>query len=383
MKESWEYKKLGEVCDVRDGTHDSPQYRITGIPLITSKNLINGKIDFSNVNYISEIDAANINKRSKVDIGDIIMPMIGTIGNPIINNSCNYFCIKNVALIKFLNNFISNKFVYYILSSELFINYVKKNNKGGTQKFLALSLIRELPIPVPPLSEQKRIVEELDLISGIIEKQKQQLKELDTLAQSIFYYMFGDPVTNEKGWEVKKMKEVAPSKEFIGEITKVNNKYWLLNLDKVESNTGKILSKDYYDITEIGSSTITFDESNILYSKLRPYLNKVVIPYDTGYGTSELVPLKPKYEILNRIFLAHLLRSKPFVSYISVKVAGAKMPRVSMEDLRNFKVILPPLALQNLFASKIEAIEKQKEAITKSIEETQKLFDYTMDKYFG
>ena len=384
MKEGWEYKKLGEIVHIGLGFTHTPEYVEEGIPFLSVKDISRGNIIWENIKYISKEEYIAAPTGAKPKKGDILFCRVGTMGKPIIIDFEFPFCtFVSLGYLRLKNNEVFNKYIKNWMESDSFKTQVEKNVKGGTIKNLNTGWLKNFDIPVPPLSEQKRIVEELDLLSGIIEKQKQQLKELDTLAQSVFYDMFGDPVTNEKGWEVKKMKEVAPSKEFIGEITKVKNKYWLLNLDKVESHTGKILSKDYYDSNEIGSSTITFDENNVLYSKLRPYLNKVVIPNDTGYATSELVPLKPDYKILNRIFLAYLLRSANFVSYISIKVVGTKMPRVSMEELRNFKVILPPLPLQILFASKIEAIEKQKEGVSKSIEETQKLFDYTMDKYFG
>ncbi len=235
----------------------------------------------------------------------------------------------------------------------------------------------------PSLSEQKRIVAELDLLTDVIDKQKQQLKELDTLAQSIFYDMFGDPVENDRGWKTDALSNVAPQKQYDGVVPSYRGHYWLLNLDMVEQQTGRVIERILLPSSEIGSSITTFDTSNVLYSKLRPYLNKVVIPDAIGYATSELVPLKPNPKVLGRVFLAYLLRSKSFVDYISVKVAGAKMPRVSMDVLRAFAVILPSIALQQSFAMKIEAIEKQKENINQSIAQTQKLFDYTMDKYFG
>lgn len=100
IPDSWEWVRLDEVIDVRDGTHDTPPYYPTGIPLITSKNLSNGKLEFTNVKYISKQDADNINKRSRVDIGDILFAMIGSIGNPVIVNDNREFCIKNIALFK-------------------------------------------------------------------------------------------------------------------------------------------------------------------------------------------------------------------------------------------------------------------------------------------
>lgn len=154
---NWNKEELGIICDVRDGTHDSPKYVSEGYPLITSKNIINGIVDFQNVNYISKEDLDSINKRSKVDNGDIIMPMIGTIGNPVIVNSDKEFAIKNVALIKFNeNSLITNIFVRTLLESHYFEYVISQNKRGGTQKFISLGDIRKLKVIVPPVKLQNQ-----------------------------------------------------------------------------------------------------------------------------------------------------------------------------------------------------------------------------------
>jgi len=247
--------------------------------------------------------------------------------------------------------------LYYLLISA----NEKLNRLGTGSTFKAInkdSLLKFESIAYH-LPTQHQIVSELDALSEIISKKKQQLEELDKLAQATFYELFGDPVTNEKGWERDSILNVAPVKAFKGDIKPLDGKFWLLNLDMVESNTGKIISMNYVDKSEIGNSTTTFNEENVLYSKLRPYLNKVVNPENSGYATTELLPLLPKKGIINKVFLTQLLRSYYFVNFIQEKVAGAKMPRVSMDIFRAFKVILPPLNIQNQFATKIESIETQ------------------------
>ena len=152
-----EIVELGNVCDVRDGTHDSPKYHNEGYPLVTSKNICNGKIDFSTCNLIQKEDYDKINKRSKVEIGDILMPMIGTVGNPIIINTNNEFAIKNVALIKFKDNsVILNTFVKALLESDYFGRAVLSKTKGGTQKFISLGDIRKLELNLPPIELQNQ-----------------------------------------------------------------------------------------------------------------------------------------------------------------------------------------------------------------------------------
>ena len=269
-------------------------------------------------------------------------------------------------------------FLYYYLQY-----YKWSGNRAVKGETINKAVISNSYACIPPISIQESIVRELDAIHGILEKKQEQLRELDNLAQAIFYDMFGDPITNPKQWEVKKLGEVAPAKAYKKEITSVNGLYWLLNLDMVESNTGIIIEKLMLPVEEIGNSTTTFNNEYVLYSKLRPYLNKVVLPTDEGYCTSELVPLLPDKKCLSREYLCYLLRSNTFVEFISNKVAGAKMPRVSMQDFREFSLPLPPLYLQQSFAAKIEAIEAQKQAVQQSIREVEALLAERMDHYFS
>ena len=151
---------------MRDGTHASPKFYNDGFPLVTSKNLKDGRIHFNGCSLISKDDYEDINKRSKVELGDILFGMIGTIGNPVIVDSTG-FAIKNVALIK-LNPNINNKFVYHLLSSYVFDSYIARTNVGGTQKFIALNQIRNFEFLVPSLEEQGYIANILDILSNLI-----------------------------------------------------------------------------------------------------------------------------------------------------------------------------------------------------------------------
>ena len=153
----WETTLLGQVCDVRDGTHDSPKYFTEGYPLVTSKNVTSGKINFTDCSLISEEDYNKINERSKVDFGDILMPMIGTVGKPVIVDVDAEFAIKNVALIKFYEDSkVTNILVKALLQSDYFDRVVLSKLRGGTQKFISLGDIRRLEICLPPMEVQKQ-----------------------------------------------------------------------------------------------------------------------------------------------------------------------------------------------------------------------------------
>ena len=156
IPENWCWARMGSYLDVRDGTHDTPKYVLEGIPLVTSKNLCNGKIDFSTAKFISREDHLAISLRSKVDAGDIMYAMIGSIGNPVLYNGNAEFSIKNMALFKKIANELDMEYVYWFLY--LSQDTMKKFASGGVQSFVSLGYLRNYWIPVPPIQEQHRIV---------------------------------------------------------------------------------------------------------------------------------------------------------------------------------------------------------------------------------
>lgn len=183
--------RMGDVCDVRDGTHASPQYVSNGgFPLVTSKNLTKGYIDLTNVNHISQQDFQEINRRSKVDLGDIVLPMIGTIGSPVIVDREPAFAIKNVALIKRTKISPPFAFVHFLLAGQYFQQFVMENFRGGTQKFVSLGDLRAFPIIMPPQAEIETFATRIDLVNKIKLPQKANVASLDSLFASLQHRAF-------------------------------------------------------------------------------------------------------------------------------------------------------------------------------------------------
>ena len=226
-EDSWEQRKLGDVKDVRDGTHDSPKYIPTGYPLVTSKNLTENGLDYSDISYISEDDFFAINKRSKVEIGDIIFGMIGTIGNPVMVKS-EGFAIKNVALLK-NNGIINNSFLIHLLKSPIFTKYIKLENAGGTQKFLGLSQIRNFECLIPNEGEQVILGDFFLAVDNLITLHQRKYDALKSMKKTLLSKMFpknGEdvPEIRFKGftdaWEQRKLGTIItvhPSKDLIVE----------------------------------------------------------------------------------------------------------------------------------------------------------------------
>ncbi len=197
LSKGWVWAAAEQVCSsVRDGTHDTPKYVDEGVPLVTSKNLKTYGIDFSTTRNISYEDHKQISIRSGVEIGDVLYAMIGTIGNPIVVYTEDHFSIKNVGLFKKNEKAIIPEFLKYWLESIVLERLLIKMEliKGTTQKFIPLGHLRILPIPLPSLSEQKTIIEEISRLFSIIDESESmienELKRAQSLRQSILKRAF-------------------------------------------------------------------------------------------------------------------------------------------------------------------------------------------------
>jgi type I restriction enzyme M protein len=346
-KSTYNVVKLGEICDVRDGTHDSPKYVENGFPLITSKNIKNNTIDFENVNYISLEDFQKINKRSAVENGDIIMPMIGTIGSPIIVNEKQKFAIKNVALIKSNNSLIKIEFVLFILKSKYFENYIEKFSKGSTQKFISLSLLRDMGIPLPPIEVQEDIVRELEQYQKIIDGAKQVVDNYKPIIDI-------DPL-----WEIKELSKLVSVNnksgnplELFGEGT-----FTYIDISSVESKTGKINLENIIPTNNAPSrARRIIKKGDLIISSVRPNLKSFGYidfnPIKTISSTGFMV-VTPSTKI-EGLFLYHLFFNDFLQNQMISKMEKGAYPSINQTDFNKLEIPVPPLEIQQSIVERIE-----------------------------
>ncbi len=397
MKHNWEYKKLGEVCDSLTGLWTGKKEPFVNVAVIRNTNFSKDcKLKLDDVAYL-DVEQKQYSTR-KLLPGDIIVEKSGgsdkqPVGRVVLfdipkgefsfSNFTGTLRIKN-------KRELNSRFLHRCL----FAHYLRGETRKLQSKTTGLHNLDmkgylKLPIPVPPLEEQSRIVAELDLLTGIIDKQNAQLKELDNLAQAIFYDMFGDPIENPKRWEVKPL----------GNIGKI-----------VTGNTPSRLVKEYYDspfIEWIKSDNLSNDfmyaskakeylsESGALKGRVLPIGSVLVICIAgsiSTIGTASSIDRKvafnqqinaiiPNEHIVQTLYLLYTIRLMGGV--IRANATNGMKHIITKSVFEKIPFILPPLALQQSFAEKIQSIEKQKETIRASIADTQKLLDYTMDKYFG
>lgn len=195
--DEWKEYKLGEVCDVRDGTHDSPKECSYGKPLVTSKNIKNGRIDLVNTYLISDKDYDSVNRRSKVDVWDVLFSMIGTVGECAIVKDTVSFAIKNVGLFKTGGNELLAKWIYYYFQSNSAKTEIDAKIKGSTQQYIALGDLRSFPILFPSIEIQRYIIGILECIDDKIDLLHQENKTLEAMAETLFRKWFIEEVRQD------------------------------------------------------------------------------------------------------------------------------------------------------------------------------------------
>ena len=261
--------------------------------------------------------------------------------------------------------------------------------KGAAQRNLDVKAFRQLVIAIPPKSTQLSIVSELDKLNELIRIKKEQLKDYDTLAQSIFYEMFADPVENEKGWEVKELIETV--------IPECKISYGIVQPgEHVEDGVPIVRPVDMLQtfISKDGLKKTTKEISNsynrtILTGKellicVRGTTGVVSLVDESLKGanvTRGIAPLLFSMDV-ERWFMYYQIKTPSVRGVISSLTRGIALKQINMSDLRKIQVILPPLPLQHSFAQKIEQIEQQKAAIQKTITDLETLLAARMQYWF-
>ncbi|EHR40709.1 restriction endonuclease subunit S [Alishewanella jeotgali] len=310
--------------------------------------------------------------------------MIGRYGPPVFQILRGLEGAYNVALMKAQpSELVDKDYLYYFLKQEKLFRLIDGlSQRTAGQSGVDMDALKAYPMILPPVAEQKRIAAILDKADAIRRKRQQAIQLADDFLRAVFLEMFGDPVTNPKGWDRQSLDRVAPVLPLKKKVAEHEN-VWLINLDAIEAQSGKIIHKLIVPYAEVGSSTNHFNETHVLYSKLRPYLNKVVIPNSEGMATSELLTLLPSPKKITREFLATYLRSNAFVSWANTKVAGAKMPRLSTVELKKHQIFVPPLQLQQEFSQKFRHVLDMAERSNEVLKNNDSFFSCLSQKAFS
>ena len=265
------------------------------------------------------------------------------------------------------------------------LSYYKAKLRGSTarRRSLPTPTLLAFTVPLPSLSEQKFILEVIHKAKSIINSRIEELAMLDNLIKARFVELFGDLKANPHGWETKSLLDVAKiDTVMVNDYDKYAD-YPHIGIDSIEKNTGRLFG--YRTIAEDGviSGKYLFTDKHIVYSKIRPNLNKVALPDFEGLCSADAYPILPNEEVCLRVYLGYVMRSEFFLDYILPFSRRANMPKVNKEQLSGFVLPVPDIALQKQFEGFVKQVDKSKVVVQKALDEAQTLFDSLMQKYFG
>jgi type I restriction enzyme S subunit len=285
------------------------------------------------------------------------------------------------------NEKLDTNFLFHFLNSDVFENEAIKNSAGAAQLNLSTKWLGDFEIPLPNLATQQRIAAILDQADAIIQNNRAIVQKYDALTQSLFLDMFGDPVKNEKGWEIRKMEEISlkitdgthQSPKFLKEgipFLLVSN---IVN-NKINYKTNKFISEE--DFETLNKRT-PIEIGNILLTSVGSYGNPAIIESQMKFAFQRHIAfIKPNHSMINYHFLFHFLKSDLIKREIDKKVKGAAQKTYNLVELKKLRIILPTITLQNQFAERVAVIEAQKQQAQLELAKSEELFQSLLQRAF-
>lgn len=387
MREGWEYKKLGQVCTSDLGkTLNKSKDRGELHPYLCSINILWDKIDLSTLKQACF--EADEQEKYTVRKGDLLVCEGGDTGRSAIWDRDETILYQNALHRLRFHESVSPKFVLFYLMYLKDIGEIdNKYSKGVTIKHLVKKALLSIPLPLPPKPTQLSIVSELDKLNELIQIKKEELKDYDALAQSIFYEMFGDPVVNEKGWKVKTFGDIGTLERGAGISKKdfVEDGLPCVHYGQLHTTFGAYTRKNItfipkalfpkYKIAHPGDLILAITSEDVEGScKSTAWLGD----YDVVVGSDAAI----FHHNQDGIYLSYYTRTKAFYNEKAKYAKGFKVTHISTKEIASISICVPPLSIQNTFANKIEQIERQKTIIQESIADLETLLASRMQYWF-
>lgn len=364
MNHGWEKKRLGDVCSILNGfAFKSREYVSSGIRIIRIANVQDGYISDELPQFYPD-ESISMFEKYLLHENDLLISLTGNVGRVALLPSAMLPAALNQRVACLRTHNVNKKYIYHFLQNVVFKQDCIDASTGIAQLNLSTEWLKEYKILLPPISCQKKIVDELDRINELIEVKRSQLADLDLLAQSLFYEMFGDPINNPKGWRTTLFGNLIRLKS--GDA--LSAKFFCDGSYPVYGGNG---IAGYHNRYNVSGENIIIGRVGALCGNVR-FINGDIFVTDNAFVVKVQQNIKLR-------FLERMLTLLELRKYAN----AAAQPVISNTSLKAITIPIPPIELQNEFAAKIEAIEKQKEQIESSITDLQTLLASRMDYWFN
>ena len=386
--------KIKDICtSVTDGSHNPPQgIEKSEYMMLSSKNIFDDEITFDEPRFLSEKDFEREHKRTQIAVGDVLLTIVGTVGRTaVVDEDMPAFALqRSVAVLHPKNDVCLPRFLMYALRGKR--TYIENRAKGVAQKGIYLKEVSDIDIYIPDISNQEIIINKLDKVNTIIKLRQEELLALDNLIKARFVEMFGNPVTNEKGWKQRQLGEIT-TKIGSGATPKGGKEAYqeegITLIRSMNVHNGLFEYKELAHISEEQAEkldNVTIEENDVLLNITGASVARsCVVP-------SKILPARVNQHVCiircNQCivpeFLNKLLIDDNYQRLLwSIAEAGATREAITKQQVESLQIIMPPIELQEQFADFVHQVDKSKVAVQKALDETQMLFDSLMQKYFA
>lgn len=386
--------KIKDICtSVTDGSHNPPQgIEKSEYMMLSSKNIFDDEITFDEPRFLSEKDFEREHKRTQIAVGDVLLTIVGTVGRTaVVDEDMPAFALqRSVAVLHPKNDVCLTRFLMYALRGKR--TYIENRAKGVAQKGIYLKEVSDIDIYIPDISNQEIIINKLDKVNTIIKLRQEELLALDNLIKARFVEMFGNPVTNEKGWKQRQLGEIT-TKIGSGATPKGGKEAYqeegITLIRSMNVHNGLFEYKELAHISEEQAEkldNVTIEENDVLLNITGASVARsCVVP-------SKILPARVNQHVCiircNQCivpeFLNKLLIDDNYQRLLwSIAEAGATREAITKQQVESLQIIMPPIELQEQFADFVHQVDKSKVAVQKALDETQMLFDSLMQKYFA
>ena len=385
--------KIKDICtSVTDGSHNPPQgIEKSEYMMLSSKNVFDDEITFDEPRFLSEKDFEREYTRTKVAVGDVLLTIVGTVGRAatVDEDKPAFTLQRSVAVLHPKSDVCLPRFLMYALRRKR--TYIENRAKGVAQKGIYLKEVSDIDIPIPDISNQEIIINKLDKVKTILKHRQKEVLALDNLIKARFVEMFGDPVVNDMGWDTLPLENVCKAivdcPHSTPSYTNEDTGFMCIRTSIVKKN--KILWDDIEYISE--------DEFAKRIQRKKPEVGDIVYTREGAIlGIAAIIDrdcnvalgqrsmlLSPDIDKCTSEFLCVAMNSDSFFDNALKGISGSASPHINVGDIKAFRMIMPPIELQNQFADFVHQVTKSKVAVQKALDETQLLFDSLMQQYFG
>jgi len=383
-------ERLADVAEfIRDGTHGSPPRTETGVPVLSAMNVKGGLLNFETDRYTSDAEFKAFNRRLPLASGDVLLTIVGTIGRAAVVGDVSPLVFqRSVAVVRPRTDRLSSRFLYHVTQSAGFQTQLDRAANKSSQAGVYLGKLGDVEIPLPPLPEQRRIAGILDQADALRAKRREALAQLESLTQSIFIEMFGEP-GNPKRWELVSLPEATDFQEGPGIMAKDFRQSGvpLVRLAGLNGTDVSLRGCNFVDPDMFARKWAHFalNEGDILVLTSASFGNPAVVGKEAvgAIFYTGIVRFKPRRGDLDAVYLRHFLGSTWFMRQATALASGAVIKHFGPTHLKLMTIPIPPLHLQRQFTERAAQVEVLRGPSNQAMDESQRLFASLQHRAFA